>query len=123
MKGGRNASSRLSRLSSINNINKKEVFSQYDKNGSANTNKLSNANNTKLTNENNTNNTNKNDEKNSLEIKKKELIEMYGKYLDKDLLDKVFYNETTIHTLYNSLKTNNKEIIINISKNETITFK
>ena len=47
---------------------------------------------------------------------------MYGKYLDKDLLDKVFYNETTIHTLYNSLKTNNKEII-KVDKNETITFK
>lgn len=59
---------------------------------------------------------------NSLEFKKKELIRMYSKYLDDDLLNKEFYDETTIHTLYNDLVSNNKEITININKNETITF-
>ena len=48
---------------------------------------------------------------------------MYGKYLDKDLLDKELYDETTIHTLYKYFKPNNKEIIVKVSKNETITFK
>ena len=109
MKGGREA---IRSISSISNISNK-LSLPYVKNLEST--------NTKLSNENNTNKLNA--KENSLEFKKKELIRMYGKYLDKDLLDKVFYNETTIHTLYNSLKTNNKEIIIKVSKNETITFK
>ena len=59
---------------------------------------------------------------NSLEFKKKELIRMYGKYLNNDLLNKDFYDETAIHILYNDLVSNNKEIKININKNEIITF-
>ena len=58
----------------------------------------------------------------SVEFKKKELIRMYGKYLNEDLLNKDFYDEITIHTLYNDFITNNKEITININENEIITF-
>ena len=47
---------------------------------------------------------------------------MYGKYLNEDLLNKDFYDEITIHTLYNDFITNNKEITININENEIITF-
>ena len=105
MKGGKEATSRFN-INNINNISN-ELFS-HRKNESTNT---------KLSNENN------NTKKKSLEFKKKELIEMYGKYLDKDLLDKELYDETTIHTLYKYFKTKNKEIIVKVSKNETITFK
>ena len=47
---------------------------------------------------------------------------MYGKYLDKGLLNKDFYDEITINTLYNELISNKKEITININENEKITF-
>ena len=58
----------------------------------------------------------------TLDDKKTELLKIYGKYLDKNLLNDRVLGDTLIHTLYHDLITNNESITINIGKNENFSF-